>query len=140
MKLYPHRSHIFGDVSKRGRLRVLPVVETASKKEWQRSKFGEPMSSNKFWVPQQGITGLTGNHKRHLAMPYRKLLDFSGSFGYVQFSNFFCSPHQLSPKYPGATDVEINMETYRSGHNGADSKSVCRKRHVGSNPTVSAKE
>ena len=32
------------------------------------------------------------------------------------------------------------METYRSGHNGADSKSVCRQRHVGSNPTVSAKK
>ena len=31
------------------------------------------------------------------------------------------------------------METYRSGHNGADSKSVRRQRHVGSNPTVSAK-
>ena len=30
------------------------------------------------------------------------------------------------------------MERYRSGHNGADSKSVCRKRHVGSNPTRSA--
>ena len=32
------------------------------------------------------------------------------------------------------------METYRSGHNGADSKSVCPKGHVGSNPTVSAKK
>ena len=31
------------------------------------------------------------------------------------------------------------METYRSGHNGADSKSVCGQPHVGSNPTVSAK-
>ena len=31
------------------------------------------------------------------------------------------------------------MEQYRSGHNGADSKSVCRQRHVGSNPTVSAR-
>ena len=30
------------------------------------------------------------------------------------------------------------METYRSGHNGADSKSVCLNGHVGSNPTVSA--
>ena len=30
------------------------------------------------------------------------------------------------------------VERYRSGHNGADSKSVCRKRHVGSNPTRSA--
>ena len=31
-----------------------------------------------------------------------------------------------------------NMETYRSGHNGADSKSVCGPPHVGSNPTRSA--
>ncbi len=30
------------------------------------------------------------------------------------------------------------METYRSGHNGADSKSVREQSHVGSNPTVSA--
>ena len=33
----------------------------------------------------------------------------------------------------------IHMERYRSGHNGADSKSVWRQRHVGSNPTRSAK-
>ena len=33
------------------------------------------------------------------------------------------------------------METYRSGHNGNDSKSFDRqKRSVGSNPTVSARE
>ena len=32
------------------------------------------------------------------------------------------------------------METYRSGHNGADSKSVSGQPHVGSNPTVSAKK
>ena len=30
------------------------------------------------------------------------------------------------------------METYRSGHNGADSKSVVPSGTVGSNPTVSA--
>lgn len=30
------------------------------------------------------------------------------------------------------------MEQYRSGHNGADSKSVCVQAHVGSNPTPSA--
>ena len=34
---------------------------------------------------------------------------------------------------------EPHRERYRSGHNGADSKSVCRQRHVGSNPTLSAK-
>ena len=31
------------------------------------------------------------------------------------------------------------METYRSGHNGTDSKSVVPHGTVGSNPTVSAK-
>ena len=30
------------------------------------------------------------------------------------------------------------MERYRSGRNGADSKSVCAQAHVGSNPTLSA--
>ncbi len=31
------------------------------------------------------------------------------------------------------------MERYRSGHNGADSKSVCAQAHAGSNPALSAK-
>ncbi len=33
---------------------------------------------------------------------------------------------------------EIRMEKYRSGRNGALSKSVCGQPHVGSNPTFSA--
>ena len=33
-----------------------------------------------------------------------------------------------------------SMETYRRGHTGADSKSVCGQPHVGSNPTVSARK
>ena len=32
------------------------------------------------------------------------------------------------------------METYRSGHNGADSKSVREQSPAGSNPAVSAKK
>ena len=36
-------------------------------------------------------------------------------------------------------DGENNTEGYRSGHNGADSKSVWVQAHVGSNPTPSAK-
>ena len=36
-------------------------------------------------------------------------------------------------------DITGYMQTYRSGHNGADSKSVCGQPHVGSNPTVSAR-
>ena len=32
------------------------------------------------------------------------------------------------------------MQRYRSGHNGADSKSVCAKAHEGSNPSLCAKK
>ena len=34
--------------------------------------------------------------------------------------------------------IKQNLETYRSGHNGADSKSVWEQSHEGSNPSVSA--
>ena len=33
---------------------------------------------------------------------------------------------------------KLNMERYRRGHNGADSKSVCAQAHKGSNPFLSA--
>ena len=33
---------------------------------------------------------------------------------------------------------QIKLERYRSGHNGADSKSVCEQSHMGSNPILSA--
>ena len=32
------------------------------------------------------------------------------------------------------------MQRYRSGHNGADSKSVCEQSHGGSNPPLCAKK
>ena len=35
--------------------------------------------------------------------------------------------------------IYSHTEGYRSGHNGADSKSVRGQPHVGSNPTLSAK-
>ena len=41
-------------------------------------------------------------------------------------STWFLSTHQF------------NTERYRSGHNGADSKSVCANAHEGSNPSLSA--
>ena len=34
----------------------------------------------------------------------------------------------------------FHVETYRRGHNGADSKSVCLSGHAGSNPAVSVSE
>ena len=39
-----------------------------------------------------------------------------------------------NPSRAGAAGTE----RYRSGHNGADSKSVCAKAHKGSNPFLSA--
>ena len=35
--------------------------------------------------------------------------------------------------------IQPHTERYRSGHNGADSKSVCLNGHAGSNPALSAK-
>ncbi len=35
--------------------------------------------------------------------------------------------------------IQVNTQRYRSGHNGADSKSVCGKPHEGSNPSLCAK-
>ena len=46
----------YGQVSKWGRLRVRPVDDTASNKEWQRSKFFTVVIK-KFRAPQQDITG-----------------------------------------------------------------------------------
>ena len=36
--------------------------------------------------------------------------------------------------------IRLNTETYRSGHNGTDSKSVVPSGTVGSNPTHSARK
>ena len=36
--------------------------------------------------------------------------------------------------------TQFNTQRYRSGHNGADSKSVCAKAHEGSNPSLCARK
>ena len=47
-------------------------------------------------------------------------------------------PHLVKLHNYDAQLCIIIMERYRSGHNGADSKSVCAKAHEGSNPSLSA--
>ena len=42
-------------------------------------------------------------------------------------------------RYLPRMNLKIHTERYRSGHNGADSKSVCAQAHEGSNPSLSAK-
>ena len=55
-----------------------------------------------------------------------------------------CNEQSSSPAFPllrkyDARYCIIFTERYRSGHNGADSKSVCLNGHEGSNPSLSAK-
>ena len=38
-KVFHFEIELYGEISKWGRLRALPVADEASKKEWQRSKF-----------------------------------------------------------------------------------------------------
>ena len=49
-------------------------------------------------------------------------------------------PHRMGLHNYDAHLCIIIMERYRSGHNGADSKSVCANAHEGSNPSLSAKK
>ena len=60
----------------------------------------------------------------------RNLLILRGFSGILNLI-FFCSPHQLSPFFRGP-DVEVNLETYQSGHNENDSKpwSTSRSLHA----------
>ena len=57
----------------------------------------------------------------------------------VDSTNKFVEPHRMGLHKYDARCCSIFMERYRSGHNGADSKSVCAQAHEGSNPSLSAK-
>ncbi len=80
------------------------------------------------------ITGLTRKTFSFIPLEFRKpliLLRFRGFRMYFHktSSRSFLAKLQ-APKF--------HTERYRSGHNGADSKSVCAKAHGGSNPPLSA--
>ena len=83
------------------------------------------------------ITGLTRNRETNLESDDGEILTDQGFAALHRQPVFICSLLPFSPKY-WAARRKIYTERYRSGHNGADSKSVCRKRHMGSNPILSA--
>ena len=56
----------------------------------------------------------------------------------VDSDNKLPEPHRTGLHKYDARCCIIFMERYRSGHNGADSKSVCAQAHEGSNPSLSA--
>jgi hypothetical protein len=95
------------------------------------------------------ITGLTRNRGRYSVASTPESLVCSGFLRYYVIKYFSRSPHEISPNSQfflsrffnrgRKNRVEIDTERYRSGHNGADSKSVCGQPHAGSNPALSAK-
>ena len=136
-------------------MRALPGADKASKKEWQRSKFDEANASDKFWVPQQDITGrpaatILKMYSMHHGELSRLRRGFANSTSgeqaprpsscecEVDSDNKLPEPHRMGLHKYDARCCIIFMERYRSGHNGADSKSVCAQAHEGSNPSLSA--
>ena len=79
----------------------------------------------------------------HFGTVFLKTLDFSRLWRYHQGKKFCSSLHQFSP-FSGVLFegwcCEKYTQRYRSGHNGADSKSVWEQSHEGSNPSRCAKK
>ncbi len=105
----------YGNVSKRGRLRVLPVADEASNKEWQRSKFGEANSEQQILITATGHNGADSKHSRvyHDCISVNPL--FIGVF--VTSVCTFRILHLAVFSHFGikALPLQFYMETYRSG-------------------------
>ena len=82
------------------------------------------------------ITGLTRKRLTIVTLIYPQTLETLYFFGILS-AEISEVGRQFSIKIP---NQKFNTERYRSGHNGADSKSVCAQAHEGSNPSLSAKK
>ena len=80
------------------------------------------------------ITGLTRKRLTIVTKSSPRSLETLHFFGILS-ADFSEAGRQFSIKIP---NQKFNTERYRSGHNGADSKSVCAQAHEGSNPSLSA--
>ena len=67
-----------------------------------------------------------------------KLVDLRAGYAKWIRRAKLAEPHRMELHNYDARLCIIIMERYRSGHNGADSKSVCANAHEGSNPSLSA--
>ena len=72
--------------------------------------------------------------------PDKRACRSSGGLCEVVSMSKLIEPHLIRLHKYDATSCIIFMQRYRSGHNGADSKSVCAQAHEGSNPSLSAKK
>ena len=145
------------------------MADAASQKEWPRSKLIGATSRNKFWEPQQDITGRPVFKIKYIISRSIDRLVYTES--YRSGHNGADSKHSrvrhdcisVNPLFIGglrtsvctltnlhlavfsqfgikALPLQFYMETYRSGHNGADSKSVREQSPASSNLAVSAKD
>ena len=93
-------------------------------------------------MKRDGWIRITGSKSYHLYVPFKPWNPwFHWVFGGIECQKSYMFSPSVLPKIRGVfrgSDVEINTEGYRSGHNGADSKSVWVQAHVGSNPILSA--
>ena len=81
------------------------------------------------------------NQTRFVPRPSPKSRFFSVFLAFPAFFLELCVQRNLNPSCNFLSKFHIiYTETYRSGHNGADSKSVCGQPHVSSNLTVCAKD
>ena len=70
--------------------------------------------------------------------PDKRACRSSGGVCEVDSMSKLIEPRRMGLHNYDAHMCIIIMERYRSGHNGADSKSVCAQAHEGSNPSLSA--
>ena len=81
-------------------------------------------------------------YTRSTQPPIPGTLDFTGFSKSSKVQKLYVFSPSVLPKIRGTfsgSDDEIDTERYRSGHNGADSKSVWEQSHAGSNPALSAR-
>ena len=87
------------------------------------------------------ITGLTRNRLFYSTIILSNLLIHLAlaSFAIAFLARLYLAVFLHYGNQASAVTNKFNMESYRSGHNGADSKSVCEQSHEGSTPSLSAK-
>ena len=116
------------------------MADTARQKEWPRSKFCEANSEQKISGTATGHNGAGSKHSRVCSVSLSENPLFIGvsATSVCTFENLHLAVFSQFGNL--ALPLQFYMETYRSGHNGADSKSVREQSPASSNLAVSANQ
>ena len=122
-----------------GRCRALPVADEARHNERPRSKFLHD-SAEKISGTATAHNGADSKHSRvcHDCISVNPLFIGVLRTSVCTFENLHLAVFSQFGNL--ALPLQFYMETYRSGHNGADSKSVREQSPASSNLAVSAKD